>query len=117
MTNIKYAITPRRFLLTAEGHTGYAPHGQDIVCAGISVLLSTLQFSAQNLLKHNELQILRFNLADGKADISLQYDKAKIAAYCIKPFIQGLIAIGNNKHYAEYVSIQQVNVSELEKWE
>lgn len=28
--------------LTAEGHAGYAPAGQDIVCAGVSALLDTL---------------------------------------------------------------------------
>lgn len=28
--------------LTATGHAGYAPEGQDIVCAAVSVLLDTL---------------------------------------------------------------------------
>ena len=28
--------------LCAQGHSGYAPRGQDIVCAGISVLCQTL---------------------------------------------------------------------------
>ncbi|MBN2794905.1 MAG: ribosomal-processing cysteine protease Prp [Clostridia bacterium] len=27
--------------ISAEGHSGYAPHGEDIVCAAVSVLMQT----------------------------------------------------------------------------
>ena len=113
MTTIKYAKTSRRFLLTAEGHTGYAPYGKDIVCAAISTLISTLQFSAHNLSKHNQLQILKFQLGDESADISLQYDEPKIATYCFKPFIDSLIAL--SKQYSDNVSVEEFSVSEFRK--
>lgn len=34
--------------LQAEGHAGYAPAGQDIVCAAVSTLLQTLAYSVDN---------------------------------------------------------------------
>lgn len=41
-------ITFERQRLIAEGHAGYGPKGQDIVCAGISCLMQT---AAQCLLE------------------------------------------------------------------
>ena len=40
---IKILCAPRDegIILRAEGHAGFAPHGLDIVCAGVSVLLQT----------------------------------------------------------------------------
>ena len=35
--------------ITIEGHAGYAPRGQDIVCAGISTLVQTLVQSFEDL--------------------------------------------------------------------
>ena len=35
-------VDGERMTITAEGHCGYAPHGQDIVCAGASMLLEAL---------------------------------------------------------------------------
>lgn len=32
-----------QYRLTARGHAGFAPYGQDIVCAGVSALMQTLQ--------------------------------------------------------------------------
>lgn len=34
--------------VTVFGHAGYAPHGQDIVCAGVSALFQTLALSAED---------------------------------------------------------------------
>ena len=35
--------------ITITGHAGYAPIGQDIVCAGVSTLIQTLIASIENL--------------------------------------------------------------------
>lgn len=35
--------------ITIKGHAGYAPHGQDIVCAGVSTLAQTLIASIEAL--------------------------------------------------------------------
>ena len=35
--------------ITIKGHAGYAPHGQDIVCAAISALTQTFAVSVEEL--------------------------------------------------------------------
>jgi uncharacterized protein YsxB (DUF464 family) len=35
--------------ITVSGHAGYAPHGQDIVCAAVSVLANNLIASIEEL--------------------------------------------------------------------
>ena len=48
MIKIIYVTDPEGEKLTmrAEGHAGYAPAGQDIVCAAVSCLMQTLAYSA-----------------------------------------------------------------------
>ena len=48
MIKIIYVTDPEGGKLTmrAEGHAGYAPAGQDIVCAAVSCLMQTLAYSA-----------------------------------------------------------------------
>lgn len=48
MIEIIYVADPEGGKLTmrAEGHAGYAPAGQDIVCAAVSCLMQTLAYSA-----------------------------------------------------------------------
>lgn len=41
MTKIKY--DPMEISLEVTGHAGYAPAGQDIVCAAVSILTMTLE--------------------------------------------------------------------------
>lgn len=35
--------------ITVRGHAGYAPHGQDIVCAAVSTLVQNMVFSISEL--------------------------------------------------------------------
>lgn len=39
---IKIEYCPERFSLRASGHAGYAPIGEDIICAAVSSLVQTL---------------------------------------------------------------------------
>lgn len=49
MIRITYRETKENVLkLRAEGHAGYAPKGQDIVCAAVSTLMQALAFSAND---------------------------------------------------------------------
>lgn len=40
---------PPKWSIEITGHAGYAPHGQDIVCAGVSTLVQTLVQSIDEL--------------------------------------------------------------------
>ena len=59
MTHIRYAEDrkKRTVSLTADGHAGYAPSGQDIVCAGISALCVCLliRFGGKSESGHTEI--------------------------------------------------------------
>ena len=45
-------ITKEGYKITVEGHAGYAPHGQDIVCSAVSTLFCAM---AGGLSAHEEL--------------------------------------------------------------
>ena len=42
-------ITHHNNTITVNGHAGYAPHGQDIVCASISALVQVFVASVEEL--------------------------------------------------------------------
>ncbi len=48
-----------------SGHAGYAPPGQDIVCAGISALVQSLIGSLENLSDDK----IEYEVSPGRADI------------------------------------------------
>lgn len=66
-------ITRTDSSITISGHAGYAPHGQDVVCAAISTLLQGFLLSMDKLttdkLKthtgHGKALIEHGNLSDG----------------------------------------------------
>jgi hypothetical protein len=41
----------------AEGHTGYAPSGQDIVCAGVSALMQCLQVGLEDVMGLRSVEV------------------------------------------------------------
>ena len=49
---IKVSITKKSGLITkvqAQGHSGYGPAGEDIICAGVSALLQALKIGLEEL--------------------------------------------------------------------
>ena len=51
--------------ITVKGHAGYAPQGQDIVCAGVSALIQTVVRSMEQLTKDP----ISYTLAKGNTKI------------------------------------------------
>lgn len=45
-------VRVRKNEIKVSGHAMYAPHGQDIVCAGVSSLVRTLIRSIEDLTRH-----------------------------------------------------------------
>jgi uncharacterized protein YsxB (DUF464 family) len=58
-------VTVRKDRITAEGHAGYAPVGQDIVCAGVTALTQTLVKSVRDLTDDK----IEYNISPGRVDI------------------------------------------------
>ena len=86
----------------AKGHSGFAPHGQDIVCAAVSVLLQTAVLGleeAADIVPQTEI-------ADGHLECYLAPDQAgqpKVEAI-LQTMLVGLKAI--EEAYSDYVSVQ-----------
>lgn len=64
MTRIKY--DEQNIVLEVTGHAGYGPHGADIVCAAVSILVQTL---VKNLIKFSDhgWYTLEYDLSAGNA--------------------------------------------------
>lgn len=73
--------------IKAEGHAGYAPAGQDIVCAGVSALLETLAMYATQVRDNGTFEIsggdtsLYDFCAFGIAEISEKFPENVIITY------------------------------------
>jgi uncharacterized protein YsxB (DUF464 family) len=82
------AITYNENSISIKGHAGYAPIGQDIVCAGISTLVQTLIQSIEDLctdeityhLQPGSVEIKHGNLS---ANAQLLVDSFFIGCYMI----------------------------------
>ena len=84
--------------ITMKGHAGYAPPGQDIVCAAVSALTETFIASVENLTKDN----LICEISAGNAVI--QYGNlSDVGKTLLDSFFVGLQMIADN--YPAYVQI------------
>lgn len=52
--------------ITVRGHAGFAPHGQDIVCAAVSTLVQNMVFSISELTEDKILYDMRPGLVEIK---------------------------------------------------
>lgn len=50
-----------------RGHAGYAPRGQDIVCAGVTALTQTLVESLETLTSNE----IKYDMSPGRVDIEI----------------------------------------------
>ena len=58
-------VTDHKNRITIDGHANYAPIGQDIVCAGVSVLAQTLIQSIEDLTTDK----IEYDISPGWVDI------------------------------------------------
>lgn len=68
MTRVRYH--PEEYHLSVEGHAGAGAYGEDVVCAGISVLSFTLIQAAEEFNMH-----LYLNETDGSLDVRCYPDE------------------------------------------
>lgn len=90
-------ITKNKIMLS--GHAGYAPLGQDIVCAGISTLVYTLE----NSLTAYTDERVGFSYADGKVTITWQKLGCD-GALLVHSFICGLTLLAES--YPDNIKVQ-----------
>jgi uncharacterized protein YsxB (DUF464 family) len=89
-----------------EGHAGYAEHGQDIVCAAVSVLAQTAVLAIEKLTGYN----VRIEMEDGRLycrlPVAISAGKAAVIKTIIESMIIGLQAVA--EEYPSYVVINQI---------
>lgn len=88
--------------ITARGHAGYAPKGQDIVCAAFSVLSLTLEIAVERLTEDD----IRISLENGKMKAQWRQISPK-GQLLIDAYIEGVKALAEN--YPEYITVQARN--------
>lgn len=101
MINITYS--PKRMMITAEGHAGYAEYGKDIVCAGVSALMQSLHPALlERGIRHQMHMIQEPNRMEVKADPECEQRYPCIVAF--ETVLAGLKEIA--KAYPAHVSIK-----------
>lgn len=84
--------------ITMEGHAGYAPHGQDVVCAGISTLVQTLVQSFEDLCTDE----ITYHLRPGWVEIK-HGDLSAKAIVLVNSFFIGVYMIA--ERYPDHVKV------------
>lgn len=91
-------ITHANGNITITGHAGYAEHGKDIVCSGVSALVQTLIVAIPELTT----DIIRYDIQPGWANIKhgILSERAQLL---IDSFFLGLKMIADE--YPQYVRL------------
>lgn len=114
MIQVTYNEVGDEMILRAEGHAGFAPKGQDIVCAAVSVLMQTLACSVDAYNTGNT-----FELSDGKNGnrLTVQAPMSVLNRDKFDLVVEGLSRLAEN--YPENVQFKKlctksVNVMDLQ---
>lgn len=86
--------------ITVNGHAGFAPHGQDVVCAGVSTLVQNLVASILEITT-DEIQ---YDMQPGAVEIRYRNLSAN-AQLLVDSFFIGIRLIASE--YPSYVQIVQ----------
>lgn len=97
MTNVTYYRDTNEFSIEFTGHSGYAEHGNDIVCSAISAL-------SQTLVAQMELDA---DYYDSKIDNGYLwlYAKGDCVGFALDTIITGLRLI--EQSYPDYIEIEE----------
>ena len=85
-----------------RGHAGYAPRGQDIVCAGVTALTQTLVESLETLTSNE----VKYDMSPGRVDIEIK-DPDEDAQLLMDSFLVGIEMIADE--FPEYIRVEISN--------
>lgn len=74
MIEVKYFERKNRYAISAKGHAGYAPLGQDIVCAAVTSVLFALGNYVLDHFAEKEWIILEVKLDEGDVNVEILDD-------------------------------------------
>lgn len=92
-----------------KGHAGYAPKGQDLVCAGASTLAYTLGEAMERMYHQNMLRRCpRIEIGEGRAEIiavpKAEYFQMALLAFWVVE--SGMCSLGMN--FPGFVRVEEV---------
>jgi len=93
-----------------NGHAGFAEKGEDIICAGISAIIQSLEIGLTEVLGRSDVKI-RKNPEGGFMSVCLYGPEENCAAAFMETAAQSLRAIA--KSYPSYVRITEVDYNEV----
>lgn len=115
MIQVRFYVNKGALCLKVEGHAQAAPKGEDVVCAGASVLAATLADFAAIMNAHGELEKEpHINMRAGYASIKVT-PKADTRGKMLLAFsviATGMSAIARN--YPAYITLKLFEQSQLE---
>ena len=85
-----------------RGHANYAPHGQDIVCAGVTALTQTLVESLETLTGNE----IKYDMSPGRVDIEIK-DPDEDAQLLMDSFLVGIEMIVDE--FPEHIRVEISN--------
>lgn len=91
-------VSVRKDGIMVSGHAGYAPAGQDIVCAGATALTQTLIKSIEDLTEDK----IEYVISPGRVDINY-WNLSETARALVDSFFIGTCLIADE--YPDYVRI------------
>ena len=97
MIRINYFRAGDEHKLAVMGHAGYAEHGRDIICAGVSAI----SFALLDYLQHSECEIKEASVADGEMRLICKGEDVVRSAY--EMAVGGYRQIAES--YPQYVEI------------
>ena len=96
---ILIAINITDNIIKIRGHAGYAPRGQDVVCAGVTALTQTLVESIEGLTGNE----IKYDMSPGRVDIEIK-DPDEDAQLLMDSFFVGAEMIADE--FPEYVRVE-----------
>lgn len=107
MTSVQFCREAGAWIgFRADGHTGYAAHGEDIVCAAVSALTQTAVIGLEDTVGIQPLVAVK----DGNLTCFLPKDlDPKTWQYCqivLDTVYRGLQAIA--QEYSQFVTVEEV---------
>ena len=92
MTRVTFAELNGGWWFECRGHAGYAPKGQDIVCAGVSALCMALLARLEALRDEGILRQVRTHVSDGEVCAEAFTDGDTLNALLVRHTFETVLA-------------------------
>ncbi len=118
MVDVKIYSGENSFIVTGNGHAGFAPKGQDIVCAGVSALCMALLNAVTYSVETVFVEALETRISDGSFFLGIKGISDPELLKAVRLFIY-MFQTGMEKieiSYPENVNVRLFNLPERDDY-